>query len=84
MYNYYKWTPKMIVTSQYVHAHGTAPRGEGYWAFQFYTAHSNNNLVDVIEFVPRTMTYTAAKRWACRRADELSASNPIVRISVCS
>ncbi len=89
MSNSHKWAPNMILTANYVHAHGSEPRGQGYWAFQFFTANwqaciQTMAFVDVIEFVPSSMTYTAAKRWACRRAVELSATNRIVRISLCS
>lgn len=65
-----------VSTSNYEFTHGRKPRGEGYWAFQFYTGGK-----DTIEWAPTfhmERTYSAAKKWAIARAKELGADRVAV------
>jgi len=64
-----------ISTSNYENTHGKAPRGEGYWAFQFYRM--GLGLI-VTEFAPGQMTYGAAKKWAAAYAKQLGADRVAV------
>jgi len=58
-------------TSEFVFAHGRAPRGEGYWAFDFGKGP---------EFAPGTRSYGDAKKWARGVAQDRGVS----RVTVCS
>ena len=72
-----------ISTSNYELTHGRKPRGEGYWAFQFYKGGK-----DTIEFFEEAanytgdcwghQTYSKAKKWAIARAKEIGADRVAV------
>lgn len=64
-----------INTNEYEFTHGKAPRGEGYWAFQFYRM--GVGLI-VTEFAPGGQTYGAAKKWAIAKAKEIEADRVAV------
>ena len=66
-----------ISTSNYEFAHGKKPRGEGLWAFKFIYGYLGQAVASE-EFTPKSMSYSAAKKWAQGRADELNA----IRVSV--
>lgn len=48
-----------IETSQYINAHGKAPRGTGTWAFDLLRQGNRSTV-----FAPRGMSLSEAKRWA--------------------
>lgn len=49
-----------ISTTLYQFAYGKAPRGQGYWAFTFYTKDDKRTT----RFCPGEKTYREAKKWA--------------------
>lgn len=74
-----------ISTTSYQFAHGQAPRGRGYWAFEFYKANAEGRLRPVVvhpdEPAPlncvwfaKCGTYSDAKRQARDKARELGAT----------
>lgn len=74
---------------RYAFAHGHAPRGKGYWAFQFCLPEGHESRPEpyrhtlektVVEFAPGDLLFTAACKWARKRAAELQA----LWIQVCS
>jgi len=64
-----------ISTTNYEFTHGRKPRGEGCWAFQFYKGGK-----DTLEFTPGPFgcSYSAAKKWAIKRAKEIGADRVAV------
>ena len=64
-----------VSTINYENAHGKAPRGEGYWAFEFYRM--GLGLI-VTSSAPGKMTYGAARKWAVAYAKALKADRVAV------
>lgn len=62
-----------VSTTNYEFTHGRKPRGEGFWAFQFYKGGK-----DTIEFAPGEMTYAKAKKWAITAARVMKADRVAV------
>ncbi len=53
--------------NQYINTHGTNPKGNGCWLFDFGGGR--------VEAAPGILFYTEAKRWASKRAKELGLSS---------
>lgn len=62
-----------ISTSNYENTWGSKPRGEGFWAFQFY--HKQH---DVLVLAPGPSAYRDAKAWAIAHARTIGADRVAV------
>lgn len=71
-----------VGTNGYVFAHGHAPRGRGYWAFEFTTHDYMKGVPPKREtvFAPGERLYSDAKAWAI----DYARTHAVDAIQVCS
>ena len=75
------WKSEDVWTMGWQCAHGREARGRGYWAFQFDLVRANQaGNISITSWVPQEMPLGAAKRWACKQANEMALTTPVARI----